>query len=374
MSATDLPWMKIWRGLTHHRKVLALQEELKNPCAGWWLIKLWEWARASHPDGFIPGAIAGRLVEMGCGWTGKRGRLAQALVSVGWLDESSGGLEVHDWSDWQGKVVEQAEKDRIAAQERRRLRREASPKAEAVGSDTLRRHPPVFGNRETEQELENPRRATVGRRSGDGRPQDEEEERDQDLDTYAEVDRAGPLKTKPPAPPATNSHPPDPEAQAAYAEAEDARAKRFDLMPNPNPPPSWEIGWRALLGAHEGDKLWAMATLQRWFSDDWAKKRSTPGDLRVFIAKDKAGEYIWRKHQGPRPEAAEAGCEAPGCPHAASQELGGLGLCQTHYYRVFELRRFDNPMTKAEVRCRLENETADPFPAPHSFTQAEAVA
>lgn len=321
MSASDLPWFKVWGNVVSHRKTLALQDELSCDSAGWWLICLWEWAKRNAANGRVVSPIAERLVEMGCGWKGKRGRLVAAFVKAGWLDVIPGGLEIHDWNDWQGRVVEQAERDRLAAQERRRQRREAEAAARAAevddtprqpDSDTLRRDPPVYGNAEQERADENPRRATVGRPSGDRRPQEGEEEEDVDVDsarTEAQEtenavpfsgggDRAHARESSPPPPPADHL---DQEAREDYGALEDERAAMFAQMPNPNPPPEWLPRYRSIRQAHENNRTWFIATARRWLESKWAGSRDTPGDLRVFILVRKDGTEIWRDYVAPRP-------------------------------------------------------------------------
>jgi hypothetical protein len=128
-------------------------------------------------------------------------------------------------------------------------------------------------------------------------------------------------------------------------------------MPNPNPPPDWEERYRAILTAHEGSWEWFLDTLRNWLDDPWAKTRSTPGDLRVFIGfeKDRTTE-IWRKHHRGRPPAT---CQAPaGCGHPSSKELGGYRLCETHFYRAYDFRPFTQaPVSAEEVRSALSEDT-----------------
>lgn len=108
----SFPWFKVWVGIGTHPKVIALQEAIGCPTAGWYLVRLWEWASQNQRDGFIAGPFAQRVAELACGWTGKRGRLAAALLETGWLDPLKNGLLIHDWDAHNGKVLESATKDR----------------------------------------------------------------------------------------------------------------------------------------------------------------------------------------------------------------------------------------------------------------------
>jgi len=121
-----LPWIRVENNLVDHPKVFALAATLKDPNAGWYVIRMWSWtsryaARGRLADG------ARTALETACGWRGQSGALVTALIDCGFLDVEQDGLEVHDWWDMQGQAVEKAEKDA----ERKRQRR-------ADGAETAR--------------------------------------------------------------------------------------------------------------------------------------------------------------------------------------------------------------------------------------------
>lgn len=122
---SGLQWFRVDNDVVDHPKVHALAALLQDPNAGWYLVRLWAWtmryaARGQFADG------SRTALETSCGWRGQSGALVAALIEVGLLDEieenGQAALEVHDWWESQGKVVEKAKKDAArqkAARERR---------------------------------------------------------------------------------------------------------------------------------------------------------------------------------------------------------------------------------------------------------------
>lgn len=149
-----------------HPKMSRLRLELEDPLADAYVSRLWSWTQRFAPSGFIPTELLD-VVEAQIGdpappvcarWarskvdpdlrgvpiqfrstldpTSIRGRLG-AMVKVGWLDPVEDGLEVHDWEEMQGKLVEKSKRDASAKRLKRKLaaRERREPGARRIGAD-----------------------------------------------------------------------------------------------------------------------------------------------------------------------------------------------------------------------------------------------
>lgn len=106
-----IEWIRINRSLPTHWKSQELCDELENPLAWAFMVKLWCWCVDNAPDGNIPGSNPERTLERACGWTGDAGRLALAAVRCGFVDKSEAGLAVHGWEEHNGKPLRHAEEE-----------------------------------------------------------------------------------------------------------------------------------------------------------------------------------------------------------------------------------------------------------------------
>jgi hypothetical protein len=84
------------------------------------LISLWLWAIDNAPDGKLED-ISPRIIARAAQWSGDPELLIEVLKASEWLDEcqTEDTLEIHDWDDYAGKLIEQ----RISERERSRKRR-----------------------------------------------------------------------------------------------------------------------------------------------------------------------------------------------------------------------------------------------------------
>lgn len=129
-----LNWFRVDADLIDHPKTFALETELRDPKAGWYLIRIWAWLTRYAQHGQIEGDRVSHL-ESAAKWAGESGKLVHALVKTGWLDVQTGGaLEAHDWGEKQGKMFEKAEKDR----ERKRISRKTARAGPRDGAKTAR--------------------------------------------------------------------------------------------------------------------------------------------------------------------------------------------------------------------------------------------
>ena len=81
------------------------------------LVSLWLWALDNTPDGGLDN-ISNRTIARATRWPEKKAdQLMTALINNGWIDRSeSGGLALHDWSEYGGKLTERRATDRARKQ------------------------------------------------------------------------------------------------------------------------------------------------------------------------------------------------------------------------------------------------------------------
>lgn len=123
----SLPWFRVDTDFAAHPKTYALCDELGDPNAGMYVIRLWTYtmryaARGRLADG------ARTALERACEWRGQSGALCAALEKVGFLDA---GAEVHDWDEHQGAAVAKAEKDAERKRDERKRRGDGAGTARA---------------------------------------------------------------------------------------------------------------------------------------------------------------------------------------------------------------------------------------------------
>jgi len=136
---SGLSWFRVDNDVVDHPKVHELAALLKDPNAGWYLIRLWSWTMRYAARGRLQNG-AGTALEHACGWRGPSGELLHALLKVGFLDRvvenGTDLLEVHDWSRSQGKAVEKAEHDAERKRAARERRADGAGTARAEAADS----------------------------------------------------------------------------------------------------------------------------------------------------------------------------------------------------------------------------------------------
>ncbi len=125
-------WFRVDSSLVDHPKVAELEVKLQNPLAGWYVVRLWSWTQRYAPTGVITKARIAQA-EAACRWPGRPGELIEVLVEVGLLDVQKRDVEVHDWSENQGKLVEKSRRDSEAKREKRRKQKEEAERAARAG-------------------------------------------------------------------------------------------------------------------------------------------------------------------------------------------------------------------------------------------------
>ena len=117
-----MAWIKVDQTLVNHNKVLDVSDDLDiEPVkVTGMLVLLWLWALDNAPDGSLEG-VRPRSLATVVQWDGDPNDLVEALKNARLLDVSAdGSLELHDWYEYAGKLVERRE----AEKERSRRRRE----------------------------------------------------------------------------------------------------------------------------------------------------------------------------------------------------------------------------------------------------------
>lgn len=181
-----MAWIQVHQQLKDHRKLLAAADELEIEPAHMLglLISFWLWALDNAPSGSLEG-ISSRMIARAAQWSGNPDELVSALKSAELLDEEPDGkLEIHDWYEYTGKLIDQRE----AEKNRSRRRRAAAAAAPPSKSQT-----------------------TAG--------QTEDAPQDNQKKTAGRVDQSKPDQSKPDQ----GDQPPNPQTEAKA----DAQARRF---------------------------------------------------------------------------------------------------------------------------------------------------
>lgn len=135
-----MAWLQVHQTLKDHRKLFDAADELEitPPHMMGLLISFWLWALDNTPTGSLEG-ITPRMISRAAQWDGEAEKLAGALIRAGWIDEKEDGrLEIHDWYEYAGKLIDQ----RKAEKERSQRRRDAAAMASGESSDD---HQPTEG-------------------------------------------------------------------------------------------------------------------------------------------------------------------------------------------------------------------------------------
>lgn len=89
--------IRVLVSLPDHPKTKRLIRRL-GPGAGWFLIRLWLWARDNRPSGDLTG-MTSEDIELAIDWNGENDAFVSELVSVRLLDGQEGAYRLHDWAD-----------------------------------------------------------------------------------------------------------------------------------------------------------------------------------------------------------------------------------------------------------------------------------
>ena len=122
-----MAWIQVHQQLKDHRKLLAAADELETEPAHMLglLISFWLWALDNAPTGSLAG-ISTRTIARAAQWSGNAEELVDALTLAGFLDtDDTGELEIHDWYEYTGKLIDQREAEKIRSRNRRAAKQAA---------------------------------------------------------------------------------------------------------------------------------------------------------------------------------------------------------------------------------------------------------
>ena len=103
-----MAFIQVEQSLVTHRKTLRLARLLhidRYAVVGR-LVALWSWCLDNAPDGCLGEGVGSVILADVVGRDGNPDELAEALISVGFLDVAVGAddtrphLHIHDWQDW----------------------------------------------------------------------------------------------------------------------------------------------------------------------------------------------------------------------------------------------------------------------------------
>ena len=107
-----MAWLQVHQTLKDHRKLFdaADQLEVEPPHMMGLLVSFWLWALDNAPTGSLVD-ITPRMISRAAQWDGDPEKLAKTLIRAGWIDEKEDGtLEIHDWYEYAGKLIDQPRK------------------------------------------------------------------------------------------------------------------------------------------------------------------------------------------------------------------------------------------------------------------------
>lgn len=116
-----MAWIQVHQQLKDHRKLLAAADDLEIEPAHMLglLISFWLWALDNTPGGSLEG-ISNRNIARAAQWNGNPDALAEAMKNAGFLDKNDDGtLEIHDWYEYTGKLIDQREAEKLRSRRRR---------------------------------------------------------------------------------------------------------------------------------------------------------------------------------------------------------------------------------------------------------------
>jgi hypothetical protein len=120
-----MAWIELHQTLPRHPKLIRLANRLRvcTAQAAGHLTFLWLWTLDYAPNGDLSAFEPAEISAAAC-FPGDAELFAKALIETGWLDE---GMQVHDWMEYAGRLVEQRSKDRDRKRSERERRSTGPP-------------------------------------------------------------------------------------------------------------------------------------------------------------------------------------------------------------------------------------------------------
>ena len=157
-----MAWLQVHQTIKDHRKLLDAADalEIAPPHMMGMLISFWLWALDNAPSGKLSG-ISSRMIARAAQWDGEAEKLVETLIYAGWLDENEDrDLEIHDWYEYAGKLIDQ----RTAEKNRSQRRRAAAAAVKQPQDDhQATAGQPPDDRRSTDKRPQDDRQTTAGR-------------------------------------------------------------------------------------------------------------------------------------------------------------------------------------------------------------------
>lgn len=123
-----MAWLKIDQTLRDHHKICDAADELQVDPAHMtgMMVLLWLWAIDNAPSGSLAGVSAGTIAR-GAQYGGDPTAFVEALKRQELLDEGPDGLQIHDWEEHAGNLIDRRQKDAKRKAAERAAKKAAEP-------------------------------------------------------------------------------------------------------------------------------------------------------------------------------------------------------------------------------------------------------
>jgi hypothetical protein len=107
-----MAWIESHQELGRHPKTKHLARTLKIsvPAAVGHLMFLWWWALDFAQDGDLSAFTVDDIADA-AGWDGDPQDILDAFISNGFIDKSESQIQIHDWNEYAGRLIEKREKN-----------------------------------------------------------------------------------------------------------------------------------------------------------------------------------------------------------------------------------------------------------------------
>lgn len=125
-----MAWIESHQSLLTHRKTgrLARSLNVSKITAIGHLHAFWWWCLDNTQDGSLTDCDAAEIADAAC-WEGDAPAFVAAMVHAGFIDERDGGLMVHAWDEYAGKIIDQRQANAKRQQDWRERQKQSAPAA-----------------------------------------------------------------------------------------------------------------------------------------------------------------------------------------------------------------------------------------------------
>lgn len=123
-----MAWIQVHQQLKDHRKLLTAADELEIEPAHMLglLVSFWLWALDNAPTGSLDG-ISNRMIARAAQWERDPDDFVEAITAAGLLKSTPDGLEINDWYEYAGKLIDRREAEKNRSRRRRAAAASATP-------------------------------------------------------------------------------------------------------------------------------------------------------------------------------------------------------------------------------------------------------